>query len=149
MKEKQIEFCVLPVEDQIIESDKQRLLQVIGNLIRNAADFVPDKDGKITVSVRSKSEYIIFSVKDNGVGISKENQHNLFTPFYQIDTSATRNHGGAGLGLIICKGIVEGLGGKIWVESDTGKGSTFFFSVLLKSIEKKDEGSNDTQEQES
>ena len=149
MKEKRIEFCVLPVEDQIIESDEQRLEQVIGNMIRNAVDFVPDKDGKITVSVRSKSEYIIFSVKDNGIGISKENQHNLFTPFYQIDTSATRNHGGAGLGLAICKGIVEDLGGKIWAESDTGKGSTFFFSVPLKSIEKKDKSSNDTQEQES
>ena len=149
MEKKQIEFCVLPVEDQIIESDEQRLGQVIANMIRNAVDFVPNKDGKITVSVRSKSEYIIFSVKDNGVGISKENQHNLFTAFYQTDTSATRNHGGAGLGLAICKGIVEDLGGKIWVESDAGKGSTFFFSVPLKSIEKKGESSNDTQGLES
>jgi signal transduction histidine kinase len=118
-------------------------------MIRNAVDFVPNKDGKITVDVCSKSEYIIFSVKDNGVGITKENQYELFIPFYQIDASVTRSHGGTGLGLAICKGIVEGLGGKIWVESDAGKGSTFFFSVPLKSIEKKDESGNDTQEQES
>lgn len=148
MKEKQIEFYVLPVEDQIIESDEQRLMQVIGNIIRNAVDFVPNKDGKITVNIRSKSGHITFSVKDNGVGMSKENQHELFAPFYQVDSSATRKHGGAGLGLAICKGIVEDLGGKIWVESDAGKGSTFFFSVPLKSIEKKDESGDNTQEQE-
>lgn len=148
MKEKQIEFYVLPVEDQIIESDEQRLMQVIGNIIRNAVDFVPNKDGKITVNIRSKSGHITFSVKDNGVGISKENQDELFAPFYQVDSSATRKHGGAGLGLAICKGIVEDLGGKIWVESDAGKGSTFFFSVPLKSIEKKDESGDNTQEQE-
>ncbi|MGY5152178.1 MAG: ATP-binding protein [Candidatus Nitrosopumilus sp. bin_6a] len=147
MKEKQIEFYVLPVEDQIIESDEQRLMQVIGNIIRNAVDFVPNKDGKITVNIRSKSGHITFSVKDNGVGMSKENQHELFTPFYQVDSSATRKHGGTGLGLAICKGIVEDLGGKIWVESDAGKGSTFFFSVPLKSIEKKDESGDNTQEQ--
>jgi PAS domain S-box-containing protein len=139
MEKKQIEFCVLPVEDQIIESDVHRLMQVITNMIRNAVDFVPDKNGKITVSIHSESEYAIFSVKDNGTGIAKEKQHELFTPFYQVDTSATRSHGGTGLGLAICKGLVEGLGGKIWIESEEGKGSTFFFSIPLKHIEKKDE----------
>ena len=74
---------------------------------------------------------IIFSVKDNGIGISKENQKLLFKKFYQIDTSHTRKHGGTGLGLAICKGIVEGLGGMIWVESEVGKGTVFYFSVPL------------------
>jgi len=141
MTEKQIEFYVLPVEDQIIESDEQRLMQVITNMIRNAVDFVPDKNGKITVSIHSESEYVIFSVKDNGIGISKEKQYDLFTPFYQVDASATRSHGGTGLGLAICKGIVEGLGGEMWIESDIGKGATFFFSIPLKHI-KKDESNN-------
>ena len=73
----------------------------------------------------------VFSVKDNGVGISEENQKNLFKKFYQIDTSMTRKHGGTGLGLTICKGIIEDLGGKIWVKSKEGTGSIFYFSIPL------------------
>ena len=65
------------------------------------------------------------------MGISEENQKNLFKKFYQIDTSMTRKHGGAGLGLTICKGIIEDLGGKIWVESKENTGSIFYFSIPL------------------
>lgn len=73
---------------------------------------------------------VLFSVKDNGKGISKERQGSLFQKFYQADTSATRKHGGSGLGLVICKGLVEGMGGKIWLDSIPGKGLTVFFTLL-------------------
>jgi signal transduction histidine kinase len=104
-------------------------------LIRNSVDFVPSKEGKISVEVKIKENNLIFSVTDNGPGIPKEKQSNIFKKFYQIDTSATRKHGGTGLGLVICKGITEGLKGKIWLESEIGKGTSFF--IYLPAPEKK------------
>ena len=73
----------------------------------------------------------LFSVKDNGIGMSKNEQKGLFRKFYQADTSVTRKHGGTGLGLNICKGLVEGLGGKIWIESEKGTGTTVYFTIPL------------------
>ncbi len=69
------------------------------------------------------------SVKDNGIGIELDKIPKLFRKFYQIDTSLKRNHGGSGLGLVICKGIIDGLGGNIWVESEIGKGTGFYFRI--------------------
>jgi len=72
---------------------------------------------------------MIFAIKDNGVGIPKDRQKNIFKKFYQADTSMTRNAGGTGLGLAICKAIVEAHYGKIWFESEPGIGTTFYFSL--------------------
>jgi PAS domain S-box-containing protein len=129
MKNKDIKFDVVYPEKIILKTDKQRLRQVLDNLIRNSVDFVPSKDGKITVEAKIKETNIIFSVKDNGPGIPKEKQSSIFKKFYQIDTSHTRKHGGTGLGLVICKGITEGLKGKIWLESEFGKGTSFFICL--------------------
>ncbi|NQV40446.1 MAG: HAMP domain-containing protein [Nitrosopumilus sp.] len=130
MTKKQIQFEVNPIEKITINSDKNRLHQVLDNLIRNAVDFVPKNTGKIEIGVTDKDNEITFYVKDNGIGIPKDKQNNLFKKFYQVDTSQTREHGGTGLGLVICKGIVEGLGGKMWVESDgDGTGTTFYFTI--------------------
>ena len=115
--------------DISIKSDRRRINQVLKNLIVNAIDFVPPQKGKIEINFIEEDDYIKFFVQDNGIGISKENQVNLFKKFYQTDTSYTREHGGSGLGLSISKGIVEGLGGKIWVESHEGKGTTFYFTI--------------------
>ena len=126
MKNKNIDFTVKYPKNLILNSDKQRLRQVLDNLVRNSVDFVPSKDGKISVEAKLKGNNLIFAVHDNGPGIPKEKQSNIFKKFYQIDTSATRKHGGTGLGLVICKGIAEGLKGKIWLESEAGKGTSFF-----------------------
>jgi len=126
MKNKKINFTIKYPKNLSLNSDKQRLRQVLDNLIRNSVDFVPMKDGRILVEAKIKEKNIIFSVQDNGPGIPKEKQSHIFKKFYQIDTSATRKHGGTGLGLVICKGIAEGLRGKIWLESEFGKGTTFF-----------------------
>ena len=110
-------------------SDELRIRQVMDNLIRNALDFVPQKKGIIEIGVTEENDSLIFYVKDNGIGISKENMDKLFTKFYQVDTSSRRKHGGTGLGLVICEGIVKGIGGKIWITSEVGKGTTVFFSI--------------------
>ncbi len=126
MKNKNIDFTVKCPKKLMLNTDKQRLRQILDNLVRNSVDFVPSKDGKISVEAKLKENNIVFSVHDNGPGIPKEKQSNIFKKFYQIDTSSTRKHGGTGLGLVICKGIAEGLKGKIWLESEPGKGTSFF-----------------------
>ena len=72
---------------------------------------------------------MIFSVKENGIGIPKERQEEIFKPFIKADMSQSRIHGWVGLGLPICKGLIEEMKGKIWVESEEGKGTTFFFTI--------------------
>ena len=129
MEKKQIGFFVNSIKDQTIYSDEYRLRQVMDNLIRNALDFVSENTGKITIDISSDFENVTFSVQDNGIGISEENQKNVFKKFFQVNSTAKRSHGGTGLGLMICKGIVEELGGKIWLKSETGKGTTFYFQI--------------------
>ena len=129
IKEKQAQLIISMDKIPIFKSDEGRISQVLSALLSNAVDYIPEKEGRIDVNIKEMNNQIIFSIKDNGIGISKENQKLLFKKFYQIDTSHTRKHGGTGLGLAICKGIVEGLGGKIWVESDIGKGAIFYFSI--------------------
>ncbi len=110
-------------------SDKKRLDQVLDNLSRNSIDFVSEDTGTIQIIAEQFPDKVLFTVKDNGKGISEEAQKKLFTRFYQADVSITRRHGGTGLGLAICKGIVEGLGGKIWLESELGKGTNVYFTI--------------------
>jgi signal transduction histidine kinase len=114
-----------------LKCDPERILQVINNLVGNAVKFVPEKKGRIEICARRNDGSVLFTVKDNGIGISKEKQQNLFKKFYQVDASFRRNSGGSGLGLAICKGIVEAHNGRIWLEGDTGKGSTFYFSIPI------------------
>ena len=112
-------------------SDRKRLDQVFDNLIRNAIDFIPEKTGIIEINAIKNGNNVEFSVHDNGKGILKEDQKKLFKKFYQVDTSAKREHGGTGLGLSIVKGIVEVLDGKLRVESEVGKGSSFYFTIPM------------------
>lgn len=128
MNDKKIRFVNTTKETAVITSDQYRLNQVFANLIKNSVDFVP-LNGSIEINAQRKNGHVVFYVKDNGSGIPKEKQDNLFKKFYQVDTSLKRSHGGTGLGLVICKGIVEALGGKVWLESEIGKGTTIFFTI--------------------
>jgi signal transduction histidine kinase len=133
MEPKHIELINSTSEGLVLKSDRSRLEQVLNNMVLNAVDFVPEK-GRVEVKAENQDGKMLFMVKDNGCGIPKDKQHNLFKQFYQLDTTATRKHGGSGLGLSICRGIVEALGGKIWLESDTGMGSTFYFTIPTENI---------------
>jgi signal transduction histidine kinase len=115
----------------IVKSDDSRIEQVLINLLLNAIEFVPKEKGLIEINVKEQDHSAIFSVKDNGTGISKGDQKQLFEKFHQVDSSLRRKHEGAGLGLAVCKGIVERLGGKIGLDSVLGTGSVFYFSVPL------------------
>lgn len=130
MSEKQITFENATKDSFELVCDENRLRQVLGNLVKNAVDFVPD-GGKIEMGASVSDSNALFYVKDNGIGIPQDKQRHLFKKFYQVDTSIKRKHGGTGLGLVICKGIVEGLGGKIWFESKEGEGTIFFFTIPL------------------
>ncbi|ABO50084.1 GAF sensor hybrid histidine kinase [Desulforamulus reducens MI-1] len=118
------------VERFFINADKERVTQVLINLLSNAVKFSP-KGTKITLGVTPDEEYAKFFIKDQGLGIPKDVQDNLFSKFYRVDNSDRRKIGGTGLGLSICKEIVEAHGGKIWVESEHGHGSVFYFTVKL------------------
>ncbi len=117
----------------MIISDEQRLAQVITNFLSNAVKFTPE-NGNITLKAECKdvSEALCkleVSVSDTGIGMSKEQQERMFTPFTQADSSITRKFGGTGLGLVISKRIVEMLGGDISMESELEQGTTFTFSI--------------------
>lgn len=129
MNEKKIELENSTHTKKILKSDKNRLIEVFYNLVQNAVDFVPMKGGKIELSAKEESNAILFSVQDNGIGILENRKDLVFKKFYQVDISFKRKYGGSGFGLVICKGIVENLGGKIWFESKEGKGTTFYFSI--------------------
>lgn len=129
MKNKQIKFVNSTQENLSLWTDKNRVRQVIDNLIQNAIDFTPKDNGKIEIGAWNDDNKVVFYVKDNGLGIPKEMQQFMFKKFYQVDSSHRRKHPGTGLGLIICKGIVEGLGGKMWFESEPGKNTNFYFNI--------------------
>jgi signal transduction histidine kinase len=128
--EKNITLDVNCVKLPKIEVDPDRLSQVLRNLINNAIKFSKE-NSTIKISAKLQDNKILFSVRDYGVGLTEENQIRIFEPFYQVESAARRRHGGTGLGLAICRGIVEAQKGKIWVESKTGKGSKFNFTVPL------------------
>ncbi|HEY6867796.1 MAG TPA: ATP-binding protein [Candidatus Eisenbacteria bacterium] len=108
--------------------DSSRVAQVVTNLLSNAVKFSPP-GGRIAIAAEPTEGEVRVSVRDAGEGIAPEDLPKLFKKFTQLDSSATRRAGGTGLGLVICKGIVEQHGGRIWVESTPGEGSTFYFTL--------------------
>ena len=124
--------------------DDHRIAQVVTNLLGNAIKFTPE-EGSIHLDARLTEEHdgfstIQISVTDTGIGMTLDQQGRIFNSFEQAETSTTRKYGGTGLGLPISKSIVEMMGGRIWVDSDPEKGSTFTFNVKLKSGEKSHRG---------
>lgn len=129
MEDKKIEFVNSTGTKKSITSDKTRLHEIFYNLIQNAVDFVPTTGGRIEIKAKEEGDFILFYVKDNGSGILEKRKDQVFKKFYQVDISFKRKYGGSGFGLVICKGIVENLGGKIWFESKEGEGTVFYFSI--------------------
>lgn len=115
-------------DDLICLTDEVKLKQILTNLIGNAIKNTEHGSIEMGCSL-SDNKNIVFYIKDTGIGISKENHELIFERFRQVDNSLTRKNGGTGLGLAITKAYVELLDGKIWLESEPGKGTTFFFSV--------------------
>jgi len=111
-----------------VRADRDRVGQVLMNFVSNAIKYSPN-GGDVVISARHAGDFVNVSVQDHGMGITREDQKQLFTKFYRIDNALTREIGGTGLGLSICKSIIELHGGKVWVRSKMGEGSTFTFSV--------------------
>ena len=133
LKETDLEFHIEVDEGIDVHStDENKLKQILLNLISNAIKFTPK--GSVTLQVkRTKFDDVLeYAVKDTGIGIDPSNFETIFDPFRQIDGSATRKYGGTGLGLAVTKRLVELLGGKIGVESELGKGSSFKFILPAK-----------------
>ena len=140
-------FKDLTDEESRVCSDRMRVYQILSNLIKNAFKFTSSGSIEYGYCISSQLsfienipeiytsnpfKYILFYVKDTGIGISVEDQDLIFNRFRQIDISSSRKYGGTGLGLSIAKGLVQALGGNIWVESEKDKGSVFYFTIPYK-----------------
>lgn len=140
-----------PAVPRYVIGDPVRLRQVLLNLVGNSIKFT--KEGGVTLDLspepnseglaRGKVYKIRFSVRDTGVGISKEAQHNLFRPFAQADSSVSRKFGGTGLGLAISQRLIETMGNRIAIDSEEGRGSTFHFTLIMEEGQAVDSGSTD------
>jgi heavy metal sensor kinase len=126
--EKGLEFRLGSMEDLWVEGDRVRLEQLFLNLLENAIRYTPD-GGVVSAAMARDGKQAVIAIKDTGIGISKEHMPHLFERFYRVDKARSRAEGGAGLGLAICKHIVQVHHGKIEVQSKVGKGS--IFSVFL------------------
>ncbi len=119
-----------------IYGDVTRLRQILTNLINNGVKFTEAGEVFVSASARKIEENkyeILFAVRDTGIGIPKDQMNKLFKSFSQVDASTSRNYGGTGLGLVISKRLSELMGGKMWVESEAGKGTTFYFTIVADS----------------
>ncbi len=120
----------LPKELPPVRADVMRLERILHNLLENAVKYSPD-GGYIRVYAKMDSEHLVIGVSDHGIGISPQDQAKLFAPFQRLGNSRVEGVKGTGLGLLVCRRLVEAHGGRIWVESELGKGSTFFFTLPL------------------
>jgi two-component system, sensor histidine kinase and response regulator len=125
---------IAPETVDCFNGDNKRIRQILLNLIGNAVKFTEKGTVELLVS-NPAPKTILFSVKDEGIGIPYEKQKLIFEPFSQADSSNTRQHGGIGLGLAICRRLVDAMAGEIWGESSPGKGSTFHFSIPISTDE--------------
>lgn len=123
-------FLKIPERDVLIHTDKNKVYSILANLVRNAIKFTGE--GSITIGFKKTQNFLEFYVQDTGTGIPKEKQSQVFDTFFQADISLSRGYEGAGLGLRITKAFVELLGGKIWLESEPDKGTTFYFTIPYK-----------------
>ncbi len=124
-----ISLTYSPKKDIYAFYDDDRIKQVLTNLIKNSLKATSPKTGTVEVLLEEKQNEVVVSVKDNGRGIPPSAKDKIFKKFYQVDTTSTREKGGSGLGLSICKGIVEAHGGTIWMQSNVPQGTIFSFAI--------------------
>jgi signal transduction histidine kinase len=115
----------LDSDGKLLHSDRQKVKQIVLNLLSNALKFTPEGSITVTSRLRRSEGTLAIAVKDTGIGIAPEDQGTIFEDFRQADSSPTREYGGAGLGLSICRRLASMLGGRLTVESKVGAGSTF------------------------
>ncbi len=134
----EIVFDVAPEVPATVMGDPARLRQVLVNLVGNSIKFTPTGEIEVNVQVNARTEgqnaqgiALLFSVRDTGIGIPADKQRTIFDAFSQADSSTTRKYGGTGLGLTIAGQLVRLMGGNLWVESEAGRGSTFYFTVQV------------------
>lgn len=118
----------------MVKGDPLRTRQVVSNLLSNAVKFTPSGEIRLTVKL-PREGWLCFEVSDTGIGLSPEQQKGLFSEFHQVDSSTTRKFGGSGLGLAISRQLAELMGGRLWVESRLGEGSTFYFELPIAATE--------------
>jgi signal transduction histidine kinase len=118
----------IPVDLPMVYVDRARIAQVILNIINNAIKYTPP-DGSITICAKDQGDHVLVAVHDTGIGIPKKDLENIFSGFYHAGYKLSYEYKGAGLGLALSKGIIESHGGRIWAESEVGKGSTFYFTL--------------------
>jgi PAS domain S-box-containing protein len=128
-------------DNLVLQTDGELLSKTLSHLLNNAEKFT--SEGRITLGFEVKSKWVEFFVSDTGKGIAADKLDAVFEPFMQEDASVTRGHEGSGLGLTIARHVAELLGGKLWAESENGKGSTFFFSLPFVTAESKPEQAED------
>ena len=116
---------------RVLHADREKFKEILYNLTSNAIKFTPC-EGSVTIRAQIVGDFVEISVRDSGAGISQEDQQKLFQPFSQIDNVEAHTYKGSGLGLTIVQKLVELHGGKIWIESEVGKGSTFTFTLPIK-----------------
>ncbi|HEY3372337.1 MAG TPA: ATP-binding protein [Prolixibacteraceae bacterium] len=119
-----------PDKNVFMEGDQVKTSRILGNFVNNALKFT--KMGSITIGFKTTGDFIQFSVEDTGIGIPEQYHSQVFERFRQVEPANTRKYGGNGLGLAISRGLVEILGGRIWMESKEGKGSTFYFTIPIR-----------------
>lgn len=116
-------------DSYIVKADRDKLKRAVTNIIQNSLKYMGKSDKKIQVLLLSKSNEVIVEIKDNGIGIRKEDMPHIFESFYRTDTSRNSSTGGSGLGLSIVKKIIEGHGGTVWADSEVGKGTSIYFKL--------------------
>ncbi|NEQ54189.1 MAG: response regulator, partial [Leptolyngbya sp. SIO3F4] len=145
-KSLELAYQVEPALPRLIIGDITRLRQILVNLLGNAIKFT--ETGEVVIEVKSTQSEDVnyenrhelhFSVRDTGIGIPPEKMNRLFKAFSQVDSSVTRQYGGTGLGLVICKQLTEQMGGQMWVESEVGVGTTFHFTIVVPADETDDD----------
>ena len=130
IEKKGIKFSLvknLPAEEIILNSDREKVYAILMNIVRNASKYT--NSGQISFGYELKENEVQFLIQDTGIGISKDKQKVIFDRFIQAEKSISKDYEGAGLGLAITKAYVDKLGGKIWIDSEPGKGSKFYFTL--------------------